>query len=139
MKTLKDLMSRDVQVISPDATIQEAAQQMRDGNFGMMPVGENDRMIGAISDRDIAIRAIADGKAASTKVRDVMSEGTFWAFEDDSIDDAAKLMSEHQIRRLPIVNTEKRLVGILALGDYAVESADIEAAGEALSEISKPS
>lgn len=139
MKTLKDLMSRDVQVISPDATIQEAAQQMRKGNFGMMPVGENDRMIGAISDRDIAIRAVADGKDANTKVRDVMSEGIFWSFEDDSVEDAAKLMSEHQIRRLPIVNAEKRLVGILALGDYAVEGADIEAAGEALSEISKSS
>lgn len=139
MKTLKDLMSRDVQVIGANQTIQEAAQQMRKGNFGMLPVEENDRMIGAISDRDIAIRAIADGKDPSTKVRDVMSDGIVWAFEDDSVDNAAELMSEHQIRRLPIVNREKRLVGILALGDFAVENADIEAAGEALAEISKPS
>lgn len=139
MMKIKDLMSRDVQVIDANATIQEAAQQMRKGNFGMMPVGENDRMIGAISDRDIAIRAIADGKDSSTKVREVMSERIVWAYEEDSVDDAAKLMSTHQIRRLPVVNTEKRLVGIVALGDFAVESAEIEAAGEALSEISKPS
>ena len=140
MHTLKEVMSRDVQVSSPDDTIMEAAQQMREGNFGMMPVGENDRMIGAISDRDIAIRVVADGKdPGTTRVRDVMSGGIVWAYEDDSVGDAAKLMSEHQIRRLPILNADKRLVGIVALGDFAVESADIEAAGEALSEISKPS
>ena len=139
MQKLKDLMSRDVQVISPDGTIKEAAQQMRKGNFGMMPVGENDRMIGTISDRDIAIRAVAEGKDPSTKVREVMSEGIVWAYEEDSVEDAAKLMGDRQIRRLPIVNADKRLVGIVALGDFAVVSADIEVAGEALSEISKPS
>ncbi len=138
MHTLKDVMSRNVQVISPDATMKEAAKQMRDGDFGMMPVGENDRMIGAISDRDIAIRAIADGKDTNTKVRDIMSEGIVWAYENDSVEDAARIMSDHQIRRLPIVNADKRLVGIVALGDFAVESADIRPAGEALSEISKP-
>lgn len=139
MQKLKDLMSRDVQIISPDGTIKEAAQQMLKGNFGMMPVGENDRMIGTISDRDIAIRAVAEGKDSSTKVREVMSEGIVWAYEEDSVDDAAKLMGDRQIRRLPIVNADKRLVGIVALGDFAVESADIEIAGEALSEISEPS
>ena len=138
MHKLKDLMSRDVQIISPDGTIKEAAQQMRKGNFGMMPVGENDRMIGTISDRDIVIRAVAEGKDPSTKVREIMSEGIVWAYEEDSVDDAVKLMSDHQIRRLPIVNADKRLVGIVALGDFAVESSAIEAAGEALSEISKP-
>ena len=138
MQRLKDLMSRDVQIISPDATIKEAAQQMRKGNFGMMPVGEDDRMIGAISDRDIAIRAVADGKGPSAKVREVMSEGIVWAYEDDSVDVAVKLMSDKQIRRLPIVNAAKRLVGIVALGDLAVVKSDVGAAGEALSEISKP-
>ena len=138
MQRLKDLMSRDVQVISPDGTIQEAAQHMRKGNFGMMPVGENDRMIGAISDRDIAIRAVADGKGPTTKVREVMTEGIVWAYEDDPVEVAVKLMGEHQIRRLPIVNAAKRLVGIVALGDVAVVKSDIEAAGEALSKISKP-
>ena len=139
MHKLKDVMSRDVKVISPDATIREAARKMLEGDFGMMPVGEDDRMIGAISDRDIAIRGVAEGKAADTKVRDFMSEGITWAYEDDSVEEAAKIMSEHQIRRLPVVNSDKRLVGIVALGDFAVESSEIEPAAEALSEISKPS
>ena len=132
-------MSTDVKVISPDATIQEAAQQMLSGNFGMLPVAKDDRMIGSLSDRDIAIRAVAEGKDGSTKVRDVMTLSVIWANEDDSVDDAAELMSKHQIRRLPIVNADKRLVGIVALGDFAVVSADLKTAGETLSEISKPS
>jgi len=139
MQKLKDLMSRDVKVISPDMSIREAAREMRDGDFGMLPVGENDRMIGTISDRDIAIRAVAEGKDTGTKVRDVMSEGIAWAFEDDSVEEAAKIMSKCQVRRLPVVNRDKRLVGIVALGDFAVESSEIRPTAEALSEISKPS
>ena len=139
MQQLKDLMSRDVKVISPDMTIEEAAKKMRDGDFGMMPVGENDRMIGTISDRDIAIRAVAEGKDANTKVRDVMSEGIAWAYEDESVEQIAKIMSERQVRRLPVVNRDKRLVGIVALGDFAVEKSEILPAAQALSEISKPS
>jgi CBS domain-containing protein len=139
MKTLKDVMNRDVCVINPEEPIQEAARQMREGDFGMMPVGENDRLIGAISDRDIAVCAVAEGKDPSTKVRDVMSEGVVWAYEDDSVEDAAKLMSKYQIRRLPVVSSDKRLVGIVALGDVAVEGSDVDTAGEALSEISQPS
>ena len=139
MQQLKDLMSRDVKVISPDMTIGEAAKEMRDGDFGMMPVGENDRMIGTISDRDIAIRAVAEGKGASTKVRDVMTAGIAWAYEDDSVEQAATIMSKRQVRRLPVVNREKRLVGIVALGDFAVQSSEIKPAAEALAEISKPS
>ena len=138
MKQVKALMSMNVQVISPDQTIQEAAALMEKGGYGMMPVGENDRMIGALSDRDMVIRAIAQGKGPNTKVRDVMSPGIFWTFEEDSIDKAAEMMSKHQIRRLPIVNADKRLVGIVALGDFTVERSDIDVAGEALSEISKP-
>ena len=137
MQKLKDVMSKNVQVISPGATIMEAAQQMKKGNFGMMPVGEDDRMIGAISDRDIAIRGVADGKASTTTVREIMTEGIFWASEDASVEDAAQLMSKHQIRRLPIVNAEKRLVGIVALGDFAVTKEDFKAAGDALAAISK--
>jgi CBS domain-containing protein len=139
MQQLKDLMSRDVKVVSPDMTIGEAAKKMRDGDFGMMPVGEDDRMIGTISDRDIAIRAVAEGKEAGTKVRDVMSEGIIWAYEDNSVEQVATIMSKHQVRRLPVVNRDKRLVGIVALGDFAVESSEIQPAAKALSEISKPS
>ena len=139
MQQLKDLTSGDVKVISPDMSIRDAARQMRDGDFGMLSVGENDRMIGTISDRDIAIRTVTEGKDADIKVRDVMSEGIAWAYEDDSVEQAAKIMSERQVRRLPVVDRDKRLVGIVALGDFAVESSEIRPVAEALSEISKPS
>jgi CBS domain-containing protein len=135
---LKDVMSRDVKTIAPDDTIMDAARCMRDGDFGMMPVATDDRMIGAISDRDIAIKAVADGLDPKTSVRDVMTDGIFWAYEDDSVERGAQLMSQHQVRRLPIVNRDKRLVGIVALGDIAVDDTENDAAAEALTEISKP-
>ncbi len=97
MQTLKDVMSHDVQVIGPEGTIKEAAQQMRQGDFGMMPVEENNFMIGVLSDRDITIRAIAEGKDANTKVRDIMSRDVIIANEQDLIEDAASLMGKHQI------------------------------------------
>ena len=138
MQTLKDLMSKDVQVIGPDETIRAAAQKMRDGNFGMMPVGAVDNLIGTLSDRDIAIRGVADGKDAKTTVRQVMTEGIVCTSIDDSVDTAAALMAKHQIRRLPVLDKDKRLVGIVALGDFAVVKGDIAAASNALSGISKP-
>jgi CBS domain-containing protein len=94
-------------------------------------------MIGTISDRDIAIRAVAEGKDAGTKVRDVMTAGIAWAYEDDSVEQAATIMSKRQVRRLPVVNRDKRLVGIVALGDFAVESSEIKPAAQALAEISR--
>jgi CBS domain-containing protein len=136
MQQLKDVMSRDVKMVTPETTIREAAQQMRDGDFGMLPVAENDRMIGAISDRDIAVRAVADDKGPETPVRDVMSRGICWAYEDDSVDVAARLMSERQIRRLPVVNRDKRLVGIVSLGDLAIGGAE-EQSKDALKAISE--
>ena len=128
MQKLKDLMSRDVKVPSPDLSIRDAAKQMRDGDFGMMPVGENDRLIGTISDRDIVNRAVAEGKDAGTQFRDAMSEGIVLAYEDDFVEQAAKIMSERQVRRLPVVDRDKRLLGIVALGDFAVESSKIRPA-----------
>jgi len=139
MQQLKDLMSCNVQVIDPDMTIEDAAIRMRDGGFGMMPVGENDRMIGTISDRDIAIRGVAERKGAGTRVRDVMSQGVTWVYEDNSVEEAVVLMSEHQVRRLPVLDRNKRLVGIVALGDLAVEHSSARPAAEALAQISKPS
>jgi CBS domain-containing protein len=135
---LKDVMSRDVKIIGPEMTIREAARMMCDGDFGMMPVADSDRMIGAISDRDIAVRAVAEGKDPSTTVREIMSAGIRWVYDDDTVEHAAKLMSEHQVRRLPVVDHDKRLVGIVALGDFAVDSSEIQPAAEALSKISEP-
>ena len=139
MQQLRELMSRDVKVIDPGMSILEAAKKMRDGDFGMLPVGEDDRMIGTISDRDIVIRAIAEGMDTNTKVRDVMTKGIAWAYEDETVEQAVRIMSERQVRRLPVVDRDKRLVGIVALGDFAVDISEIRPAAEALAEISKPS
>lgn len=138
MQQLKDVMTHNVKILSPDMTIKDAAKQMRDGDFGLMPVGDNDRLVGTLSDRDIVIRAVADGRDANTKVGDLMSTDVKWAFENDSVEKAHQIMGDNQIRRLPIINAQKRLVGIVALGDLAVDGASTQAAGEALSEISKP-
>ena len=134
MRTVGDVMIPDVHTISPDATIEEAAQEMRDGDFGLLPVGEEDQMLGVITDRDIIIRAVAEGQGPSFKVRDVMSHEPVWAHQDDSVGNAAQIMREHQIRRLPVVDDDQRLVGIVALGAFAVEDADIGPVSEALSE-----
>lgn len=137
MQQMKDVMSRHVQVVSPDATLKDAAVLMRDKGFGMLPVGENDRMIGTVTDRDIAIRAVAEGKNCESLVRDVMTKDLVWAYEDDTVEEGARRMSECQIRRLPVVNADKRLVGIVSLGDFAVEVDDIRLNAEALEEISR--
>ena len=112
---------------------------MRDGDFGLLPVGEEEHLLGVITDRDITVRAVAEGRdPTSTPVRDVVSEGVIWAHEDDSVEDAARVMSDRQIRRLPIVDAGQRLVGIVSLGDFAVDSSDIRPVVEALSDISSP-
>ena len=138
MQLLKDVMSPDVQVISPDATLRDAAARMRDEGFGMLPVGENDRMIGAVTDRDIAVRAVAEGRGGDTLVRDVMTNDVIWCFEDDTVETAADMMSKFQVRRLPVVNSDKRLVGIVSLGDFAVAADDFQSTADALVAISQP-
>jgi CBS domain-containing protein len=138
MHQIKDVMSRSVQVISPEATLAEAARLMRDGDFGLLPVGENDRMIGTISDRDIAVRAVAQGRDGNTKVRDAMSQGVCWAYDDEPVERASEVMCQNQVRRLPIVNRDKRLVGIVALGDLAVREQQKQPATKALTKISVP-
>jgi CBS domain-containing protein len=138
MQLLKDVMSFDVRVINPEATLQQAATQMRDTDCGMLPVGENDRMIGAMTDCDIAVCAVAEGRGGDTLVRDVMSEDVIWFYEDDTVETGADMMSRYQVRRLPVVNREKRLVGIVSLGDFAVAADDIQPSADALVGISQP-
>jgi CBS domain-containing protein len=127
-----------VQLTDPGTTLKSAAALMRDGDLGLLPVGENDRLIGTLTDRDIVISAVAEGKDPnSTAVRDAMSEGIAYCFEDQSVDEAADVMRERQIRRLPVLNRDKRLVGIVALADLAVESGSIKPAAQALSGVSR--
>ncbi|HYD93713.1 MAG TPA: CBS domain-containing protein [Noviherbaspirillum sp.] len=131
-----DAMTRDVRLANPDQSIMEAAQMMADGDCGVLPVGENDRLVGMVTDRDIVIRALAQGKT-DCKIRDVMSQDVKYCFEDDDIDDVAHNMGDLQIRRLPVLSKDKRLIGILSLGDIT-QSGDTDTAGEALSSISQP-
>lgn len=134
---ISEVMSQDVRIASPTDTLQQAAQMMRDIDAGVLPVGENDRLVGMLTDRDITIRAVAEGKAPDTcRVGDVMSPDIRYVYEDESLDDAARTMGELQVRRLPVLNRDKRLVGILSLGDVALMEKD--SAGEALKEVSAP-
>ena len=136
---IREVMTSDVRLVDPATTLKDAAQMMREGDFGLLPIGENDRLVGTITDRDITIRAVASGKDPnSTTVRDAMSEGIFYCFEDQSVDEVAEMMGDKQVRRMPVLNRDKRLVGIVALGDLATERGADDDAGEALSEISEP-
>jgi CBS domain-containing protein len=135
---LRDVMTTGVQLTDPTTMLKDAAALMRQGDFGLLPVGENDRLVGTITDRDITIRAVAEGKdPGTTTVREAMSQGIRYCFEDQTIEEAADLMSQAQIRRLPILDRNKRLVGIVALADLATETRAGGSAGEALSGISR--
>lgn len=117
---IREIMSTDVHLVDPNMTIHECARRMRDDDLGALPVGENDKLVGMVTDRDITVRAVADAKGADDcTVRDVMSEGILYCYDDDDIDDAARSMSEHQVRRIPVVNRDKRLCGMVTVADLA--------------------
>ena len=134
---VSDAMTRDVQIANPDHTIQQAARLMASIDSGALPVGDKDKLVGMITDRDIAIRAVADGKGPDTLVRDVMSRDVRYCFEDETVEAVSRNMGDQQIRRLPVVSRDKRLVGILSLGDVAT-TRDSSHAGQALKGISRP-
>lgn len=135
---ISECMSRDVQTITPDNTMQSAAQQMADIDAGFLPVADNDRLIGIVTDRDIAIRGVAAGQPPETSIRDVMSDEVKYCFDTDEIDDVLNNMGDIQVRRLPVVDRDKRLVGIVSLSDLA-SNGETARAGEALSNIARPS
>jgi CBS domain-containing protein len=135
---IQDAMTRDVHIANPAHSIREAARIMAEIDAGTLPVGENDRLVGMITDRDIAVRAVAAGKGPDTPVRDVMSQEVCYCFEDQEIDEAAANMADQKIRRLPVVSREKRLVGIVSLGDIALADDPNGAAASTLSGVSEP-
>lgn len=119
-KKVKDVMTAKCEWISPDTSCTEAAQKMRDQDIGFLPVGENDRLIGMVTDRDIVVRCTAEGHdPKQTQVRSVMTEKTYYCFDDDNIEEVCENMGDMQVRRLPVVNRDKQLVGIVSLGDVA--------------------
>ncbi len=134
---VSEKMTRVVRIASPDDSIREAARCMAECDSGVLPVGENDRLVGMVTDRDIALRAVAEGKGPDTRVREVMTQDVRYCFEDEELEHAARMMSEQQVRRLPVMNRQKRLVGILSLGDMAMGEGPFPA-GEALAGVSRP-
>jgi CBS domain-containing protein len=135
---VSELMTRDVEVAAPDDDLRTAAQLMRDLDTGALPVAENDRLVGMITDRDITIRAVAEGKAPhECRVREAMSREVHYCFEDEAEAEVAAKMGKLQVRRLPVLNRDKRLVGIVSLGDLAAE-AGAAPSGAALERISQP-
>jgi CBS domain-containing protein len=134
---ISDVMTRDVTTVRADQTAQEAASFMLQGDAGSIPVTDGDRLVGMITDRDIAVRGVAKGHGPDTPVRELMTEGLVCAREDDDIEEVASRMSEAQVRRLPVIDGSENLIGIVSLGDLSRESHG-EAAHEALEGVSRP-
>jgi CBS domain-containing protein len=137
---VKEVMTQGVECAGPSDTIASAAERMRDLDVGSLPVcGDNDRLVGMITDRDITIRGTAGCcQPEATAVRELMTPNIVYCFEDQDINEAAELMKEKQIRRVVVLNREKRLVGIVSLGDVAVDTHDEQLAGSTLEAISEP-
>jgi CBS domain-containing protein len=134
---VSEAMTREVRVATPGQSIREVAKVMAEIDAGAMPVGENDRLVGMITDRDIAIRGIGQGKGPDTPVREVMSTDTvLYCYEDEELDHVAKNMGDEQVRRLPVVSRDKRLVGIVSLGDVAQR--ETRAASKAVKGATRP-
>jgi CBS domain-containing protein len=134
---VSEAMTRNVRLCTPGQTIREVARIMAEIDAGSMPVGENDRLIGMITDRDIAVRAVAAGKGPETPVREVMSSDVKYCYEDEDLDHVAKNMADIKVRRLPVVSREKRLVGIVSLGDLARKDGG-KSAGKTVRGVSQP-
>jgi CBS domain-containing protein len=135
---VSQLITRNVETIAPDATVREAAQRMRSADIGSLPVCDGDRLLGMITDRDITVRAIADGlDPARTPVQDAMTPSVSYCFDDDDVRQAARIMEDKQIRRLPVLNHDRKLVGILAQADLARAGED-QLTGEVVQKISDP-
>jgi CBS domain-containing protein len=135
---IREIMTPDAQCIRPDETLVDAASLMRQLDVGVLPVCDEGEVVGMITDRDIAIRAVADARhPVTTMVREVMSPGTIVVYDDQEVSEAVHIMEQHQIRRAPVMNREDRLVGIVSLGDIAVDASEA-LGGEALKCVSQP-
>jgi CBS domain-containing protein len=136
MRKISEVMTTNVKVVRPDDTVQNAARMMADMDVGAIPVCDGDRLQGMITDRDITIRATAEGRGGNTPVRDVMTSDVVWCSAEDDSQEVLNRMADAQIRRIPVVDQDRNLVGIVALGDLAIE--DEENVDEALRDISMP-
>lgn len=138
MKTVSDIMTRGVRVLSPSDSVVRAAQAMDELNVGVIPVCDGEKLVGMVTDRDITLRGVAQGLACEdTPLSDIMSKEVQWCFEDQAVSEVMAQMGDAQIRRLPVVDREKRLVGMLSLGDIAVKT-DEKKVASVLQDISEP-
>lgn len=135
---VSEAMTRGARIAHPEDTLQVVARRMAEEDIGFLPVGDEDRLLGTITDRDIVVRAVAEGRDGWTLVREVMTRDVKYCFEDEEMESVIQNMGDNQIRRLPVVDREKRLVGVVSLADGALK-VDPETAGEALTEIVEPS
>ncbi len=136
---IKDIMTPSPECIAPEESVQEAARKMRNLDVGPLPVCENDRLAGMITDRDIVVRAVAEGRnPQTTKVREVMTPEVLYCYDDQDFEEAAGKMRVHQVRRLLVLNRDARLVGIVSLGELATETHDPRKSGEVLQDVSEP-
>ena len=139
MKRINEVMTRDIHLATPDQTLAEAAAEMAKADIGCLPVGQRDKLVGMITDRDITVRATAMGEdPKTTRVRDAMTRDVLCCHEDDDVREATRLMERNQVRRLPVLNREDRLVGIVSLADLAVWTGDEQLSGEVLERVSEP-
>jgi CBS domain-containing protein len=137
---LREIMTLDVEVVDSKAVLKEAAAKMKRFDVGVMPICDGEKLKGMLTDRDITVRATAEGRNPSkTKVSEIMSTDPAYCFEDQEVEEAVSLMEVKQIRRLPILSRDNRLVGIVSLGDIAVHTGDKNLAGDTLQEVSEPS
>jgi len=134
---VKEAMCNDVHLVGPDQTIRDAARSMIEIDAGALPVADNDRLVGMITDRDIAVRAVALGKSPDTKVREIMSGEVLYCFEDEDLTHVSRNMSDMKVRRLPVVNRDKRLVGVISVGDIARHEQPATV-GRMVSKVSEP-
>lgn len=135
---LKDIMTPDVATVGPETNVREAAARMAERDIGSLPVCDGRKVLGQVTDRDITIKVIAEGmNPEQVMVADIMTSPVIWAYEDMSVDEAAELMQDHQIRRLIVIDHDKNLTGIVAVGDIAVRASDA-LVGETVEQISKP-
>jgi CBS domain-containing protein len=137
---LNEIMTPNPECVPPDATLQQASERMRSLDVGVLPICDHDRLVGMLTDRDIVVRAVATGKdPKNTAVRDAMTPEVVYCFDDQDVAEAANLMRERQIRRLLVLNRDKRLVGVVSLGDLAVDTDDRAGVGAVLQDVSEPS
>lgn len=134
---IAEIMTRNVKVASPSQTLREAAQEMSASDVGLLPVGEDDRLVGMVSDRDIAVRGVAAGKGPDAPIREVMTADIKYCFDDEDVEHVSGNMGDIQVRRLPVLNRSKQLVGIVSLADFARRRACQPQAGHALSGVSE--